>query len=115
MYSHILFFARDKPSQTYASSNLHIDTSLLIDFRDRYSPLQSELQLQDFPIYAIRLQCIQKKMNDWRPQTLRELAVRPYKDPIMFYAFWFTSVFGLLSILGLGAAIVQAFGAVKTS
>jgi len=54
-------------------------------------------------------------MNDWRPQTLRELAVRPYKDPIMFYAFWFTSVFGLLSILGLGAAIVQAFGAVKTS
>jgi hypothetical protein len=101
MYSYILFFARDKRLEK-DGEQLGIDMSLIRDFRDNYSPVQSDLQLQDFPIYATRLQCIQKKMNKWRPQTLRELAVRPYRDPLTFYAFWFATIFGVMSILALG-------------
>jgi hypothetical protein len=113
MYSHILFFARDKRSEKVGEA-LGLDMTLIRDFRDNYSPVQAELQLQDFPIYATRLQCVQKKMNAWRPQTIRELAVRPYKDPLTFYAFWFATIVGAISFMGLGAAIVQVFEAVKT-
>jgi hypothetical protein len=114
MYSHILFFGRDRRSEK-VGEQLGIDMSLIRDFRDNYSPVQSDLQLQDFPIYATRLQCIQKKMNKWRPQTLRELAVRPYRDPLTFYAFWFATIFGVMSILALGAAIAQAYASVKSA
>ena len=112
MYAHVVFFATDKRSETVGES-LGIDMDLIRDFRDNYSPVQSEFQLQDFPIYATRLQCIQKKMNSWRPQTLRELAVRPYTDPITFYAFWFAAIVGTVSIIGLGAAIIEALNAMK--
>jgi hypothetical protein len=87
--------------------------NLIRDFRDNYSPVQSDFQLQHFPIYATRLQCIQKKMNKWRPQSFRELAIRPYRDPLTFYAFWFATFVGVISVMGLGAAIVQAYASVK--
>ena len=104
MYSYVLFFARDAQSEKIGSS-LGIDMDLVRDFRDRYSPVTSDLHLQNFPIYAPRLQHIQRKMREWRPQTLKELAVRPYEDPLMFYAFWFATFIGVVSILTLGASI----------
>jgi len=112
MYTHVLFFGRDRRSEKVGES-LGIDMDLIRDFRDNYSPLQSDFQLQDFPIYATRLQCMQKKMNKWRPQTLRELAVRPYRDPLTFYAFWFATFVGFIGMMGLGAAIAQAVGGLR--
>ena len=112
MYSHVLFFGRDKTSEK-VGENLGVDMDLIRDFRDNYSPVQSDLQLQHFPIYAVRLRCIQKKMDRWRPQTFRELAVRPYQDPLPFYAFWFATIVGIVSLIGLGAGLAQAIASVK--
>ena len=113
MYSHVLFFGRDKRSEKVGES-LGVDMDLIRDFRDNYSPVQSDFQFQHFPIYSTRLQCIQKKMNEWRPHTLRELAVRPYQDPLTFYAFWFATLVGVLSFMSLGAAIAQAIASIQS-
>jgi len=87
---------------------------LLRDFRDDYFPFNLDLHLTHFPIYGSRLQFIQQKMNEWRPQSFRELAIRPYKEPLTFYAFWFAIFVGIVTILGLGAALVQSYGAMRS-
>jgi hypothetical protein len=87
--------------------------TLIREFRDNYLLIQSELQLQDFPIYASRLHSVQTKINEWRPQRFREMWIRPYKDPIAFYAFWFAGFIGLVGILGLGATLAQTYATFK--
>ena len=86
---------------------------MIRDFRDQYSPAGSDLDLQNFPIYATRLKYIQKKMNEWRPEIIDEFAVRPYKDPTGFYAFWVATFFGVVSMVALGATLAQTFAAFK--
>jgi len=112
LYSYVLFFARDAKSEKIGES-LGIEMDLIREFRDKYSPVSSDLQLQSFSIYAIRLQHIQRKMREWRPQSLRELAIRPYEDPLTYYAFWFATFIGVVSILGLGASMAQGYAAFK--
>lgn len=90
-----------------------MDMDLIREFRDMYSPVRSDLQLQYFPIYARRLQYIQTKMNQWKPQTITEIAIRPYNDPLSFYGFWFAVVIGVVAILGLGATLAQGYAAFK--
>jgi hypothetical protein len=113
LYSYVLIFARDSKSENIGES-LGIDMNLIRDFRDQYSPVTSEPQLQNFPIYSIRLQHIQRKMREWRPQNFTELAIRPYEDPLTYYAFWFAAFIGIVSILGLGAAIAQGYAGIKS-
>jgi hypothetical protein len=113
LYSHVLFFGRD-PRSAKIGAKLGIDMLLIREFHDDYSPVDSDLQLQNFPIYANRLQYIQLKMNEWRPQSILELAVRPYKDPLTFYAFWFATIIGVAGILGLSVGIAQTYAAFKS-
>ena len=110
LYSHILFFALNKESQKYAQDSSYLP--ILIDFRDNYCPKVS-FSLKDFPLYGPRLHYIQKRMNDWRPQRFRELRVRPYKDPVAHYTFWFAAYFGIVSVLALAMSIIQAYAALK--
>jgi len=86
---------------------------MIREFRDKYSPVQGDLQLQNFLIYANRLQYIQQKMSEWKPETFLELSVRPYKNPLPFYGFWFAIVIGIASILALVATIIQTYATLK--
>jgi len=108
----VLFFARDKLSEL-KGEQLGINMDVIRDFRDNWSSVKTEFRLQDFPIYGSRLQNIQRSMNEWRPQTIRQLAVRPYKDPVSFYAFWFATVIRIVSILSLAASLAQTYAAFK--
>jgi hypothetical protein len=54
LYSHVLFFGRD-PSSAKIGAKLGIDMSLIQEFYDHYCPVDWDLQLQNFPIYANRL------------------------------------------------------------
>ena len=89
-----------------------LEMDLIREFREECS-IGTALHLQDFPIYAPRLQNIQRRMNEWRPQTIRELAVRPYKDPLNFYAFWFATFIGFISVVSLGATLAQTYAAFR--
>lgn len=111
LYSHVLFFALDKASEKYTEQPQ--DVTLLIDFRNNFCDGIS-FGLQDFPLYGSRLHYIQKRMNEWRPQRFAELRVRPYKDPVAYYTFWFAAYFGLLGVLGLCLTIVQTYAALRS-
>ena len=112
MYSQVLFFGRDRISENQGRA-LGVDINLVRDFWENYSPIQSDLQLSDFPVYGSRLKHIRERMTEWRPQTWAELAIRPYNDPITFYAFWFATLVGIIGVLGLGATIAQTYASLK--
>ena len=112
VYSHLLFFDRGEASERIGKS-LGIDMLFLKGFRV-HAPVQVEFQLQDFPIYGNRLHYIQQKMNEWHPQRFGELFIRPYRDPLAFYAFWFATVIGIVSVLGLMATLAQTYAAFKS-
>jgi len=90
-----------------------VDKHFLHDFWRSYSPVQSDLQLSDFPLYGSRLKHIRLTMREWRPQTWSEPAIRPYNDPITFYAFWFATLVGIIGVVGLATTIAQTIAAFK--
>lgn len=114
MYSYVLVFGDWHGNSRKLSKPLSKDEKELIKtYRGRYAPSHADFEARHFPIYASRLRYIIKKMDEWRPQSLQQLAVRPYNDPLSFYAFWFATIIGILGILGLGATIAQTYAAFK--
>jgi hypothetical protein len=84
--------------------------SFLLTCRDHIFPSNVSLQLEDFPFFQHRLRSIQEKMDDWRPQKVKELWMRGYSDPLNYYTFIGGLFFGILGLVGVAASIVQAVG-----
>jgi hypothetical protein len=106
-----LFFCRDSKSKKIGKI-LGINVDLVLDLSTQIS-VCSDLQLRHFPTYAPQLQRIQRKMNDWRPQSFQQLAERPYKDPITFYTFWAALALGIITVMSLIVSIVQAYASIN--
>jgi hypothetical protein len=114
MYSHVLFFGRDERSKLIGEQ-LGYDRAIIAqvdNFFSRYGRL-SERQLQRFNIYGSRLLEVHERMNEWRPQQLRDLWVRPYRDPVAFYAFWFAAFIGVFTVLSVGLSVAQTYATFK--
>jgi hypothetical protein len=114
MYSYILLFGADEGKSGKIGTRLNVDMKTVQKYLNRYSPSHADFQLHHFPIYAPRLTHVIQKMEEWRPQSIRHLALRPYRDPMSFYAFWFATVIGIASILGLALSLAQTFVAFKS-
>ena len=95
---------------TKIAANLNINMSLLRTFRYYIFPANVPLQLEDFPFFQHRLSLIQTKMDSWVPQSIRQLSIRGYHDPVNYYTFITALFFGILGVVGVAAGIVQAVG-----
>ena len=107
--THVLFFDRDYASQKIGAK-MGIDRLILHEFSKSYTVAAgSSLQFEDFPIYAKRLRAVMDRMDAWRPQTYRELAIRPYNDPLTYHAFWFSGYLAIFTVLSLAISIAQTY------
>jgi hypothetical protein len=116
VFSHILFFCRDSESRNIGQHFL-VDDNYMTEL-DEYSKtreLRSRpyLYLQNYPIYGGRLRTILHTMRAWRPHTFKHLMIKPYHDPLSYYAFWFAFIFGVIGLLGLTATIAQTIATFK--
>jgi len=111
--SHVLFFGRynDLKSEEIGE-RIGVDMAVVREYRNKFASIEDDFRLQDFPVYGRRLENVQRKMNEWRPHTLRELAIRPYNDPVAFLCVLVRDV-GIVSILLLGTSLAQMCAAFK--
>lgn len=105
--TYLLLFSRDDASMHIATTN-GVNMSVLRTCRFHIFPVNVPLQLEDFPFFQHRLHLIQEKMDEWRPQSVKQLFTRGYRDPINYYTFVTAMFFGVLGIVGVAASIVQA-------
>ena len=64
-------------------------------------------RFEDFELLRPRLWELRQEMEDWRPQNVRDLFQRGYRDPLTWYGFWFATIVGTLGILSLGVSVAQ--------
>lgn len=64
-------------------------------------------RLEDFYLLRPRLHELQRDMNEWRPQTIRDLLRRGYKDPLTWYGFCIAGFVGFIGIGSLAISIAQ--------
>jgi ABC-type transporter Mla maintaining outer membrane lipid asymmetry permease subunit MlaE len=60
-----------------------------------------------------RVDKLQQTLKDWRPETIWQLRYSGYGgvDPVGLYAFYFATIFGILTIMGLAGTGAQTFAA----
>jgi hypothetical protein len=111
LYSHIVLFGCDERSEEIGLSLYENDEFMtgLRKFRDYHSAQKPYLYLQSYPVYGTRLQIVLHRMNSWRPQNLRQAVIKPYSDPLSYYAFWFAVGIGTVTILSLVATMMQTY------
>src|SRR6266496_432766 len=95
LYTPIAGFCQDEESEWIGRELLKNDV-YMEKLRSHCGSLKHKpfLYLQNYPIYADRLQVVLHSMKDWRPQTLRQIIVKPYRNLLNYYAFWFAICFG---------------------
>jgi hypothetical protein len=82
-----------------------IDMKIISDYQDRWLIGGiSSVQLTDFPIYGSRLEMIHQRMKDWHPECLSDLLIKPYRNPLLFYTFWFATS---LAIVTMGLVLLS--------
>jgi len=69
-------------------------------------------RFEDFTLLRPRLWELRQEMNDWRPQRVRDLFRRGYRDPLTWYGFWFAAIVGTLGTLSLGVSVAQLVQAI---
>ena len=87
-----------------------MDLKIIQDYHASRSELA--LQLSDFPIFGSRLQHIHQRMVEWRPIRVQGLFMRPYRDPLPYFAFWFATWLGFIGALGVALSAIQVAFAV---
>jgi hypothetical protein len=111
--TYVLLFGGDDKDPEIGKS----DVVLLPDFVAHLRAYRKEepniLSLQSFLVYGTRLRTIQDTLEKWRPRSIAQLAVRPYHDPLSYYAFWAVILFGFIGLLGLATSVIQAVGSFK--
>ena len=125
--SHALIFLQEPSFRSHRlAHSLHIDLGQVslaaqvrpVDFKTVfYDALEfgNIPRLEDFLLLRPRLFELQREMNEWRPQKLRDLFRRGYKDPLTWYGFWFATIVGSLGILSLGVSITALIKQFETS
>jgi hypothetical protein len=106
--TYLLLFGRNDSSLRIAQT-LGVNISFLRACRYHIFPTNVPVQLEDFPFFQHRLHLIQQKMDEWRPQRVKDLWIRGYRDPLTYYTFVTAIFFGVLGVVGLGASIAQTY------
>ena len=62
-----------------------------------------------------RLDMLHDTLHNWKPQTIWEMRYSGYGgvDPITRYAFWFSTIFGVVAILGFASSVLSTYASFK--
>jgi len=62
-----------------------------------------------------RIDTLHDTLRNWKPQTIWEMRYSGYGgvDPITRYAFWFSTIFGVVAILGFAATVLSTYASFK--
>lgn len=111
--TYVLLFGRDEKNAELGRSKVGLPPDFVEHLKASHRKAQNIHALQTFVIYGTRLRTIQDTLEKWRPRSIAQLAVRPYHDPLSYYAFWAVIIFGFIGLLGLATSIIQAVGSFK--
>ena len=84
--TYVLLFGRDARSPQIATSKVELHSDFVELLRVSYDKEPSILSLPTFVVYGTPLRTIQDTLEKWRPQSITQLAVRPYHERMSNYA-----------------------------
>jgi len=70
--------------------------------------------IDDFFIFAGRLERLQQQMRDWRPRRIRHIFRPGYGDRFIWYTQMFAFVIAIITTLSLICSLIQALYAIRT-
>jgi len=77
--------------------------------------VQSDRLLRFSSAFRERIDTLHDTLRNWKPQTIWEMRYSGYGgvDPITRYAFWFSTMFGIVAILGFAATVLSTYASFK--